>query len=109
MKNTYNISYENLRIPCAKQIFDAIQRTLTKYDKKFFLIGALARDIIIEVIHERHIHRATMDIDIAVLLSNWHQYDEIYEKYSSLIQEPDFDYFKCGARVLGRKVKGITE
>ncbi len=77
MKNTYAVSYKKLSIPCVKQILTAIEKILRKYNKKFFLIGALARDIILELIHERSVYRSTMDIDIAVLLSNWNQYDKI--------------------------------
>lgn len=48
MKNIYKASYSDLKIPCAEQILEALIRVSGKYKKKFFLIGALARDIILE-------------------------------------------------------------
>jgi len=84
MKNTFNVSFKEIRIPYTKEIIEALLCISEKYKKKFFIIGALARDIILEVIHKNPVHRATLDIDFAILLSNWHQYDEIMNDLTSL-------------------------
>ena len=42
MKNIYKISFNDLNIPNADRIFKSIIQISRKYDKKFFLIGALA-------------------------------------------------------------------
>lgn len=84
MKNTYNVSFKEIKIPHTQEIVEALLRIAEKYHKKFFIIGALARDIILEVIHKNPVHRATLDIDFAILLSNWHQYDEIINDLTAL-------------------------
>jgi len=40
----------------------------------FFIVGATARDILLEVHHGIGSKRATLDIDIAVLIENWEQF-----------------------------------
>lgn len=35
--------------------------------------------------------------------------DEIYNNHLDLIQQEDFDYLKCGARLLGRKLSEIIK
>jgi predicted nucleotidyltransferase len=84
MKNIYKISFNDLNIPGADQIFKSIIRISRDYDKKFFLIGALARDILLETIHKRPVQRATLDIDFGVVLSDWHQYEEIMKGFTAL-------------------------
>jgi len=84
MKNIYKISFNDLNIQNAEQIFKSIVRISRDYDKKFFLIGALARDILLEVIHKRPVQRATLDIDFGVVLSGWHQYEEIMKGLAAL-------------------------
>ncbi|MFC2146255.1 nucleotidyl transferase AbiEii/AbiGii toxin family protein [Acidobacteriota bacterium] len=84
MKNIYKISFNDLNIPNADQIFKSIIRISREYDKNFFLIGALARDILLEAIHKRPVQRATLDIDFGVVLSDWHQYEEIMKGLTAL-------------------------
>jgi predicted nucleotidyltransferase len=43
----------------------------------FFIIGALARDIIMEYFYEIKAPRMTMDIDLGVRVTSWKQFNEL--------------------------------
>ncbi len=43
----------------------------------FFIVGALARDIILAYLNDIFTPRATLDIDIAVSVKNWDQFQEL--------------------------------
>ena len=45
----------------------------------FFIVGATARDILLEVHYGIGSKRATKDIDIAVFLENWDQFKRLKE------------------------------
>jgi predicted nucleotidyltransferase len=45
----------------------------------FFIVGATARDLIIEKAHDIKPFRATLDIDIGVRVPNWSQYNMLKE------------------------------
>lgn len=43
----------------------------------FFIVGALARDIIMEYFYEIKAPRMTMDIDLGIKVSSWNQFDQL--------------------------------
>ena len=43
----------------------------------FFIVGALARDIIMEYFYNIRAPRITMDIDLGIKVSSWKQFDEL--------------------------------
>jgi predicted nucleotidyltransferase len=53
----------------------------------FFIVGATARDILLEVQYGLGSKRATLDIDIAVFIENW---DHFYHLKDELIGAIDF-------------------
>jgi predicted nucleotidyltransferase len=83
MRNIYKVSLNDLNIPDAYEVFEAISHISRKYNEKFFLIGALARDTVF-IINKQPIQRATLDIDFAVVLSHWHQYDKIMNELAAM-------------------------
>jgi predicted nucleotidyltransferase len=46
----------------------------------FFIIGALARDIIMEYFYKIKAPRMTMDIDLGIKISSWEQFEELINK-----------------------------
>jgi len=86
MKNTYRINSIDLRIDGIKEIFIPLERTLKKLNIEFYLIGALARDII-TIVHKQDPFTATRDIDIAVMVLSNEEY-EVLKK--SLIEDENF-------------------
>lgn len=53
----------------------------------FFIIGASARDFVLEYLHDIKAPRMTLDIDFAVRIENWDQYNEIQDE---LLKVPGF-------------------
>jgi predicted nucleotidyltransferase len=46
----------------------------------FFVIGATARDIILQIAHDINTTRATVDIDIGVMVAGWNRYTKLKEE-----------------------------
>ena len=53
----------------------------------FFIVGATARDILLEVHWGIELKRATVDIDIAIFIENWDQFNRLQDE---LIGSTDF-------------------
>jgi predicted nucleotidyltransferase len=66
----------------------------------FFIVGATARDIQLEVHYGIESKRATVDIDIAVFIENWDQFNHLKDK---LIGATDFTPTKNIQRLLFKK------
>ncbi|MEK6493136.1 nucleotidyl transferase AbiEii/AbiGii toxin family protein [Myroides odoratimimus] len=82
----YNISSEKLEHPLLKKLLDELIPVFQKLEIKFFVIGATARDIIMEL-HGEKSGRRTQDIDIAIAVDKWEEFETI-EK--AIVQLPDF-------------------
>jgi predicted nucleotidyltransferase len=80
---SYNISSKKFNHPLLKPIL----QELTEYFKgtgiSFFVIGATARDIIMEL-HNESSGRLTHDLDIAITINDWEQYKTIESEISKL-------------------------
>lgn len=75
---SYNISSDKFQHPLLKPILQKLTEYFSKEDIRFFVIGATARDIIMQL-HEEKSGRATYDIDIAISINNWDDYRKIEE------------------------------
>lgn len=63
-----------------KGVLQAIISVTDKYELKFVLIGAAARDILIKYVYRYDMqYRATLDIDFAVMLQNWDSFQNIID------------------------------
>jgi predicted nucleotidyltransferase len=56
-----------------------INGILSGIDVPFFIVGALARDFVMEFLHDVKAPRMTMDIDLAVRIESWDNYEKIQE------------------------------
>ncbi len=83
----YNISSEKLEHPLLKKLLDELIPVFQKLEIKFFVIGATARDIIMEL-HGEKSGRRTQDIDIAIAVDKWEEFKTIE---SEILQLADFD------------------
>ncbi|AQX11201.1 nucleotidyl transferase AbiEii/AbiGii toxin family protein [Elizabethkingia occulta] len=83
----YNISSEKLEHPLLKKLLDELIPVFQKLGIKFFVIGATARDIIMEL-HGEKSGRRTQDIDIAIAVDKWEEFKTIENE---IIQLPDFE------------------
>jgi len=82
----YSISSEKLEHPLLKKLLDELIPVFQKLEIKFFVIGATARDIIMEL-HGEKSGRRTQDIDIAIAVDKWSAFSTIEKEITSL---PDF-------------------
>ncbi|MFX0199450.1 MAG: nucleotidyl transferase AbiEii/AbiGii toxin family protein [Candidatus Hodarchaeota archaeon] len=76
-ENFLNISgkIESIRLAA----LEVIANTAHSEDIPFFIVGATARDLIIEKGHNIKPFRATLDIDIGVRVPDWTQYNKLKE------------------------------
>ncbi len=79
----YNISSKKFKHPLLKPILEKL--TAYFFDKgiHFYVIGATARDIVMELHNEKSV-RKTHDLDIAVAISDWQQYEIIEQEIISI-------------------------
>ncbi len=80
-----NFDIDNKRV---SSIFQAIIEVCNKYNVPFFVVGAFARDIVMQHIHNVKPIRETQDIDFAIMIENWNEYHLIK---STLIEEYGFE------------------
>jgi len=74
--------------PLIVSALNQIQNITLKERILFFVVGATARDLLLEAAHGFISRRATADIDIAVILENWTQFDHIKK---ALLKSSDFE------------------
>ncbi|MEQ1544700.1 nucleotidyl transferase AbiEii/AbiGii toxin family protein [Methyloglobulus sp.] len=77
-KNLLNISGK-ISEPIVK-IYELIAEVANQNDTQFFIIGASARDIIFEHAYGIKAPRATRDIDLAVQVATWHEFQRLKDQ-----------------------------
>lgn len=80
--SSYNLSNSKLP-PHLLEIIRALQEILGEQAYNFLLIGATARDLVLDSIYELGISRATEDVDFAVYVPEWGRYEEIMRKLTN--------------------------
>ncbi len=80
---SYNISSEKIEHPLLKPLLEELIPFFEQQGVKFFVIGATARDIILEINGEQS-GRRTQDIDIAITIDKWEQFQKISEELTKL-------------------------
>lgn len=76
---SYNISSENLNNPLLKDLLKELSSFFGGINVDFYVIGATARDIILSNLHDLIPERKTDDLDIAIAISDWNQFQSIEE------------------------------
>lgn len=76
---SYNISSENLNNPLLKDLLKELNSFFGDINVDFYVIGATARDIILSNLHDLVPDRKTADLDIAIAISDWKQFQSIEE------------------------------
>ncbi len=75
---SYSISSDKFQHPLLKPILQKLTAYFSKEKIHFYLIGATARDIIMQLNDERS-GRATYDLDIAIAISDWSEFRKVEE------------------------------
>ncbi|APY12688.1 hypothetical protein BWZ22_16310 [Seonamhaeicola sp. S2-3] len=83
---SYSISSKKFNHPLLKPILQELTDYFKASDISFFVIGATARDIIMEL-HDESSGRLTHDLDIAITINDWEQYKTVEE---GITQLPNF-------------------
>ena len=78
MKNTSGISYRQLADFAAKEPIEKVEAIFNRFGEEWYLIGALARNVEY-ALADIEPHRATVDIDFAVMIPNYNLYKEIID------------------------------
>lgn len=73
---SYNISSDKFTHPLLKPILLELTAYFKDSGISFFVIGATARDIIMEL-HDEQSGRLTYDLDIAITINDWSQWDTV--------------------------------
>ena len=85
---SYHILSKELSNPELKSILQALNSFFQSKEIDFYIVGATARDILLTNLYGLIPERKTMDIDIAVAISNWEEF-EIIER-----ELPQREYFE---------------
>lgn len=72
-----NISSEKIDNPLLIGLLRQLNHTFSRIGNDFFVIGATARDIILQVLADTSARRKTRDLDIAIAVPDWNRYNEI--------------------------------
>ncbi|WP_052415087.1 hypothetical protein [Jejuia pallidilutea] len=83
---SYSISSKKFNHPLLKPILQELTDYFKTSGISFFVIGATARDIIMEL-HDESSGRLTHDLDIAITINDWEQYKTVEE---GITQLPNF-------------------
>ena len=79
----YKVLSENIEHPLLKPVLEELIPVFEKRGIKFYIIGAVARDIILDL-HDEKSERVTMDLDIAIAIDHWEDFDDISSDILSL-------------------------
>lgn len=85
--------------PVVISVLGEIHKVASRQQLPFFIVGAMARDLLLEFEHGFTSKRATADIDIAVAVENWSRFERFKEE---LLQTPDFYHGREAQRVIFR-------
>ncbi|MBC9795419.1 nucleotidyl transferase AbiEii/AbiGii toxin family protein [Sinomicrobium weinanense] len=80
---SYKISSDNFNHPLLKPILKELTRFFSDKGIRFFVIGATARDIVMEI-HNESSGRLTHDLDIAITINEWSRYDFVEKEIEKL-------------------------
>lgn len=84
MSINLRIHSSQISIPGFRSLLEAVSSACRQEGISFFLVGATARDLLLEHVHGMPALRATQDVDVAIAVSGWKQYEKVT---GGLVQE----------------------
>lgn len=89
--------------PFTLEVLTLVSKITGTLEMDFFVIGATARDIIFNLVHNIKIQRGTNDIDFSVRVRNW----EDYSRLANALQENNFSPSKIVHRFTYKTIPSI--
>lgn len=91
----YSLSKEELKNDLLYDTLKALTSSLQEIDIPLYVVGATARDIMMKLLDEDEVRRRTNDLDVAIALKDWSDYDTVQNKLESnhFIKEKDKQKF----------------
>lgn len=80
----YKVKSTDIQHPLLKPVLEELIPIFEEAGIKFYIIGAVARDIILDLYDEKS-KRVTMDLDIAIAINDWSAFDVLTTKILSLL------------------------
>lgn len=71
------ISSEKLNNPYLVDLLGKLSASFLKMNRDFFVIGATARDIVVQQLLDMSSRRKTRDLDLAIAITNWQEYGAV--------------------------------
>ena len=71
------ISSEKIGNPLLVELLRKLTDSFSKMDKEFYVIGATARDIVIQKLLDTESKRRTRDLDIAIAIPDWETFEQV--------------------------------
>ena len=71
------ISSEKIGNPLLVELLRKLTDSFSKMDKEFYVIGATARDIVIQQLLDTESKRRTRDLDIAIAIPDWETFEQV--------------------------------
>lgn len=78
MKNS--LSKEELKNDLLYDTLKALSSSLQGLKIPLYVVGATARDVMMKLLCEDEVRRRTNDLDVAIALQNWSDFDRVKEK-----------------------------
>ena len=75
----YKITREALQNDLLYETLSALSKVMNSLQLEIYVVGALARDIAMEILNMPPSPRRTADLDVAIALKDWSQYDLLTE------------------------------
>ena len=77
------ISSEKIGNPLLVELLRKLTDSFSKMDKEFYVIGATARDIVIQQLLDTGSKRRTRDLDIAIAIPDWETFEQVKQSLSA--------------------------
>lgn len=71
------ISSEKIGNPLLVELLRKLTDSFSKMDKEFYVIGATARDIVMQQLLDTESKRRTRDLDIAIAIPDWETFEQV--------------------------------
>lgn len=78
MKNS--LAKEELKNDLLYDTLKALSSSLQSLNIPFYVVGATARDVMMKLLGEDEVRRRTNDLDVAIALQDWSDFDRVKEK-----------------------------